>query len=114
MPEAVVAMAAAVAFTAVVAFMAAASSMAEAFVVDASTSAAGTSAEDTLVAIARSLRDIMSISVNAILNVGYVWRRHHDCCFDYLGPLFYPFDFYDIYDYAFLGYPFDDAFWDYG
>src|SRR4029077_9465374 len=42
------------------------------------------------------------------------WGRHDTVCFLRGGPLFWPFAFYDIYDYAFWGYPYDDAFWGYG
>src|SRR6266852_7897676 len=42
------------------------------------------------------------------------WWRHRNGGFGWVGPLFWPFAFYDIYDYAFWGYPYDDAFWGYG
>jgi hypothetical protein len=42
------------------------------------------------------------------------WWRHHDGGFGWVGPVFWPFAFFDIYDYAFWGYPYDDAFWGYG
>ena len=42
------------------------------------------------------------------------WWRHRNGGFGWIGPLFWPFAFYDIYDYAFWGYPYDDAFWGYG
>src|SRR5262249_9440108 len=41
------------------------------------------------------------------------WWRHRNGGFGWVGPLFWPFAFYDIYDYAFWGYPHDDAFWGY-
>jgi hypothetical protein len=42
------------------------------------------------------------------------WWRHRNGGLGWVGPLFWPFAFYDIYDYAFWGYPYDDAFWGYG
>jgi hypothetical protein len=42
------------------------------------------------------------------------WWRHHDGSFGWVGPVFWPFAFYDIYDYAFWGSPYYDTFWDYG
>jgi hypothetical protein len=45
---------------------------------------------------------------------GNWWWRHRNGGFGWVGPLFWPFAFYDIYDYAFWGYPYDDAFWGYG
>jgi hypothetical protein len=42
------------------------------------------------------------------------WWRHRNGGFGWIGPLFWPFAFYDIYDYAFWGYPYDDTFWGYG
>jgi hypothetical protein len=40
------------------------------------------------------------------------WWRHRDGGYGWVGPLFWPFAYYDWYDYALWGY--DDAFWDYG
>jgi LTXXQ motif family protein len=45
---------------------------------------------------------------------GNWWWRHRNGGFGWVGPLFWPFAFYDISDYAFWGYPYDDAFWGYG
>lgn len=42
------------------------------------------------------------------------WWRHHNGGFGWVGPVFWPFAFYDIYDYAFWGAPYDDGFWGYG
>jgi hypothetical protein len=39
------------------------------------------------------------------------WWRHGDGGFGWVGPLFWPFAIYDIYDYAIWG---DTGFWDYG
>jgi hypothetical protein len=43
---------------------------------------------------------------------GNGWWRHRDGGYGWVGPLFWPFAYYDWYDYALWGY--DDAFWDYG
>jgi len=40
------------------------------------------------------------------------WWRHYDGGFGWVGPLFWPFAYDDIYDYAIWGY--GPAFWDYG
>jgi hypothetical protein len=40
--------------------------------------------------------------------------RHRNGGFGWVGPVFWPFAFHDIYDYAFWGYPYDDTFWGYG
>jgi LTXXQ motif family protein len=45
---------------------------------------------------------------------GNWWWRHRNGGFGWVGPVFWPFAFYDMYDYAFWGYPYDDAFWGYG
>lgn len=45
---------------------------------------------------------------------GNWWWRHRNGGFGWVGPVFWPFAFYDIYDYAFWGYPYDDTFWGYG
>lgn len=45
---------------------------------------------------------------------GNWWWRHRNGGFGWVGPVFWPFAFYDIYDYAFWGSPYDDAFWGYG
>lgn len=42
------------------------------------------------------------------------WWRHHDGGYGWVGPLFWPFAYYDIYDYAMWGYGYDPLFWDYG
>jgi hypothetical protein len=42
------------------------------------------------------------------------WWRHRNGGFGWVGPVFWPFAFYDIYDYAFWGYPYYDTFWGYG
>src|SRR6266852_8766840 len=42
------------------------------------------------------------------------WWRHFNGGFGWVGPIFWPFAFYDIYDYAFWGYPYYDTFWGYG
>jgi LTXXQ motif family protein len=42
------------------------------------------------------------------------WWRHRHGGFGWVGPLFWPFAYYDVYDYALWGGGYDDAFWDYG
>ena len=42
------------------------------------------------------------------------WWRHRNGGFGWVGPLFWPLAFYDIYDYALWGYGYDPLFWDYG
>jgi hypothetical protein len=41
------------------------------------------------------------------------WGRHHNGGYGWVGPLFWPFAYYDLYDYALWG-DYDDAFWNYG
>jgi hypothetical protein len=45
---------------------------------------------------------------------GHGWWRHHHGGFGWVGPIFWPFAYYDIYDYAIGGYGYDPLFWDYG
>jgi hypothetical protein len=42
------------------------------------------------------------------------WWRHRHGGFGWVGPLFWPFAYYDIYDYTLWGYGYDEPFWDYG
>ena len=42
------------------------------------------------------------------------WWRHRNGGYGWVGPLFWPFAYYDIYDYAMWGYGYDAPFWDYG
>ena len=42
------------------------------------------------------------------------WRLHRHGGFGWAGPLFWPFAYHDISDYALRGYGSDDPFWDYG
>jgi hypothetical protein len=42
------------------------------------------------------------------------WWRHTHGGYGWIGPLFWPFAYYDIYDYALWGYGYDPLFWDYG
>jgi hypothetical protein len=42
------------------------------------------------------------------------WWRHGNGGYGWVGPLFWPFAYYDLYDYAMWGYGYDDPFWDYG
>jgi hypothetical protein len=60
-------------------------------------------------------RALVTASVaTAAWHGGNRWWRHHDGGFGWVGPVFWPFAFYDIYDYAFWGSPYYDTFWDYG
>jgi LTXXQ motif family protein len=45
---------------------------------------------------------------------GRGWWRHGNGGYGWVGPLFWPFAYYDMYDYAMWGYGYDDPFWDYG
>jgi len=42
------------------------------------------------------------------------WWRHRHGGFGWVGPVFWPFAYYDMYDYALWGYGYDPLFWDYG
>jgi LTXXQ motif family protein len=42
------------------------------------------------------------------------WWRHGNGGYGWVGPLFWPFAYYDMYDYAMWGDPYDAAFWGYG
>jgi hypothetical protein len=42
------------------------------------------------------------------------WWRHGHGGYGWVGPVFWPFAFYDLSDYAFWGYGYDPSFWDYG
>ena len=42
------------------------------------------------------------------------WWRHRNGGFGWVGPLFWPFAYYDIYDYTLWGYGYDPSFWGYG
>jgi hypothetical protein len=45
---------------------------------------------------------------------GHGWWRHGHGGYGWVGPLFWPFAYYDISDYAMWGYGYDPSFWDYG
>jgi hypothetical protein len=45
---------------------------------------------------------------------GRGWWRHGNGGYGWVGPLFWPFAYYDIYDYTMWGYGDDPSFWDYG
>jgi LTXXQ motif family protein len=45
---------------------------------------------------------------------GNGWWRHSNGGYGWVGPLYWPFAYYDMYDYAFWGYGYDDSFWGYG
>jgi hypothetical protein len=42
------------------------------------------------------------------------WWRHRNGGYGWVGPVFWPFAYYDFYDYAMWGYGYDGPFWDYG
>ncbi|HKH01703.1 MAG TPA: Spy/CpxP family protein refolding chaperone, partial [Bradyrhizobium sp.] len=42
------------------------------------------------------------------------WWRHRNGGYGWVGPLFWPFAYYDLYDYTLWGYGYDDPFWGYG
>jgi hypothetical protein len=42
------------------------------------------------------------------------WWRHGHGGYGWVGPLFWPFAYYDLYDYTMWGYGDDPGFWDYG
>jgi hypothetical protein len=42
------------------------------------------------------------------------WWRHGNGGYGWVGPLFWPFAYYDMYDYTMWGDPYDAAFWGYG
>ncbi|HJZ22374.1 MAG TPA: Spy/CpxP family protein refolding chaperone [Bradyrhizobium sp.] len=42
------------------------------------------------------------------------WWRHRNGGYGWVGPLFWPFAYYDIYGYSLWGYGYDDSFWNYG
>ena len=42
------------------------------------------------------------------------WWRHRDGGYGWVGPLFWPFAYYDMYGYAMWGNGYDDSFWGYG
>ena len=42
------------------------------------------------------------------------WWRHRNGGFGWVGPLFWPFAYYDVYDYALWGSGYDPSFWGYG
>jgi hypothetical protein len=42
------------------------------------------------------------------------WWRHRHGGFGWVGPVFWPFAFFDLYDYVLWGPEYDDVFWDYG
>ncbi|WP_291571606.1 Spy/CpxP family protein refolding chaperone [Bradyrhizobium sp.] len=42
------------------------------------------------------------------------WWRHGHGGYGWVGPLFWPFAYYDLYDYALWGDAYDDSFWGYG
>jgi hypothetical protein len=42
------------------------------------------------------------------------WWQHGNGGYGWVGPVFWPFAYYDVYDYALWGYGYDPQFWDYG
>jgi LTXXQ motif family protein len=45
---------------------------------------------------------------------GNGWWRHGNGNYGWVGPLYWPFAYYDMYDYAMWGDGYDDSFWGYG
>ena len=45
---------------------------------------------------------------------GGLWWRHPHGGFGWVGPVFWPYAYYDFYDYAWWGWGYDPYFWDYG
>ena len=45
---------------------------------------------------------------------GGLWWRHAHGDFGWVGPVFWPYAYYDFYDYAWWGWDYDPFFWDYG
>jgi LTXXQ motif family protein len=45
---------------------------------------------------------------------GGLWWRHAHGGFGWVGPVFWPYAYYDLYDYAWWGGDYDPYFWDYG
>ena len=45
---------------------------------------------------------------------GGLWWRHAHGGFGWVGPVFWPYAYYDFYDYAWWGWGYDPFFWDYG
>ena len=45
---------------------------------------------------------------------GNGWWRHGNGGYGWVGPLYWPFAYYDMYDYAMWGDGYDDSFWGYG
>ena len=45
---------------------------------------------------------------------GNGWWQHSNGIYGWVGPLFWPFAYFDVYDYAMWGYGYDQAFWGYG
>ena len=45
---------------------------------------------------------------------GGMWWRHAHGGFGWVGPVFWPYAYYDFYDYAWWGSGYDPLFWDYG
>ena len=45
---------------------------------------------------------------------GNGWWRHGNGGYGWVGPLYWPFAYYDMYDYALWGYGYDNSFWGYG
>jgi hypothetical protein len=48
------------------------------------------------------------------LHNGDLWWRHSHGGFGWVGPVFWPYAYYDLYDYAWWGWGYDPFFWDYG
>lgn len=61
---------------------------------------------------------ITASAATAGLNVGSPggngWWQHGTGGYGWVGPLFWPFAYYDVYDYVMWGYGYDPVFWGYG
>ncbi|MGO4714937.1 Spy/CpxP family protein refolding chaperone [Bradyrhizobium sp. 2TAF24] len=55
-----------------------------------------------------------SLATAAWHHGGHGWWRHRNGGYGWIGPLFWPFAYDDIYDYALWGGVYDDSFWGYG
>jgi len=47
-------------------------------------------------------------------NNGSLWWRHAHGGFGWVGPVFWPYAYYDFYDYVWWDWGYDPFFWDYG
>jgi hypothetical protein len=64
----------------------------------------------------RTRAAITAAAAGAVLSHhnGGLWWRHAHGGFGWVGPVFWPYAYYDLYDYAWWGVGYDPFFWDYG